>query len=87
MSDHGHNRTWGIGAVLLIAALGALLGFVVWAFFRLWALAGPTHMSIHAWIAITLAGVLTLAVGCGLMWLAFHSARKGYDERGQDPRA
>jgi TRAP-type C4-dicarboxylate transport system permease small subunit len=78
------HRTWGLGLVVLVLALAAFLGFAIWAAVKLWALAGDTRMSVHGWIAMGLAGGLTLIIGGGLMWLAFYSARKGYDERAGD---
>ncbi len=68
------------GFALVAAVLAAFLAFAVWAFFKLWGMAGETKMSIHGYIAMGLAGVLTLVVGGGLMWLAFYSSRKGYDD-------
>ncbi len=68
------------GTILLIAVFGGFLAFAIWAFFKLWGMAGETKMSIHGYIAMGLAGVLTLVVGGGLMWLAFYSSRKGYDD-------
>jgi hypothetical protein len=85
MVEGGPKRTWGLGMVALILVLAAALGFAIWAFVALWKLAGDTSMSVHGWIAMALAGVLTLLIGGGLMWLAFFSARKGYDERAQHP--
>jgi hypothetical protein len=73
------RRGLGPAGIALLVGLAAFLGFVVWAFFRLWAMAGPTHMSIHGWIAMGLAAVFTVGLGGGLMWLAFYSDRKGYD--------
>jgi ABC-type transport system involved in cytochrome c biogenesis permease subunit len=46
-------------------------------------MAGNSKMSIHGWIAMTLAAVLTLGLGGGLMWLAFYSSRRGYDDAAQ----
>ena len=69
-----------VGLVLLLAALGPLLGFALWGFTAAWRLGGDTKMSIHGWIAMGLAAVLTLALGGGLMWLAFFSSRHGYDD-------
>jgi hypothetical protein len=66
--------------MLLLAGLLAFLGFAIWGFTKAWSLAGDTHMSIHGWIAMGLAAGLTLALGGGLMWLAFYSARRGYDD-------
>ncbi|MEI9964161.1 MAG: hypothetical protein WDM92_05105 [Caulobacteraceae bacterium] len=69
------------GLVVLAVVLLGFLAFVVWSFFRLWALAGNAPMSAAGYGAMALAAVLTLGVGGGLMWLAFYSSRKGYDDR------
>lgn len=65
-------------AVALGAA--AVVAFLVWALVASWKLGGDTPMSIHGWIALGLAFVLTGALGGGLMWLAFYSHRKGWDD-------
>ncbi|MGE3141917.1 MAG: hypothetical protein AB7L65_01230 [Hyphomonadaceae bacterium] len=41
------------------------------------------EISIHGWIALALGTILSIALGGGLMWLSFYSARKGFDERAQ----
>ena len=76
----------GLAGVLMLIFAAALLGFVVWAFFRLWALAGPVHMPLQGYIAMALAAVLVPALGGGLIWLAFYSERKGYDDRAGSDR-
>ena len=70
------------GVLVLVLVLAAFLAFAVWAFFRMWGLAGGAHISVHGYIAMGLAAVFTLLLGGGLMWLAFYSSRKGYDETG-----
>jgi hypothetical protein len=70
-----------VGAVLVIVFLGAFLGFLVWAFSRLWVMAGPASISVDGRIAMILAGVLTLALGGGLMWLASQALRRTQGER------
>jgi hypothetical protein len=84
------NRTMKIsrpspGLVLLLAILVGSLVFVIWAFGTLWRMAGNTTMSVHGWIAMSLAAIFTLGLGGGLMWLAFYSSRHGYDEQAQRP--
>jgi hypothetical protein len=57
------------------------------------ALAGVVHsftrfgafLSVHGWIALIGGGVLAFALAGGLMWLVFHSARRGYDEAVHTP--
>jgi hypothetical protein len=41
-------------------------------------------MSVHGYIALGLAGGVTLLLGGGLMWLAFYSANKGWDDINRD---
>jgi drug/metabolite transporter (DMT)-like permease len=77
--------TLSAGRVWLIVVLLAVLGFTVWGFAAAWKLAGDTPMSVHGWIAMSLAAVLVTGLGGGLMWLAFYSSRHGYDdEQGRD---
>jgi hypothetical protein len=63
-----------LAALLLIAVLAAWGVIVSFA-----AGAGPP-MGVHGWIAMGLAVVVSGGVGGGLMWLAFYSARHGYDD-------
>jgi len=37
-------------------------------------------MPAVGWIALAIGVLLTIAVGCGLMFLMFWSSRRGYDE-------
>jgi hypothetical protein len=84
------DREPGIGApmkagtITLTVVLVAMLGFVVWGFFAAWKLSGPVKMSIHGYVALGLAGGVTLLLGGGLMWLAFYSANKGWDDIDRD---
>lgn len=70
----------GLGLVLLLVVLLAMLAFALWGFTQAWRMAGNTPISIHGYVALTLGVVLSLALGGGLMALAFYSARKGYDD-------
>ena len=60
----------------LVAALFVIAVFVgaLWDF-------DTSAMSMHGWIALALATVLSVALGGGLMALMFYSARRGYDDR------
>lgn len=69
-----------IHLILLVTALGGLLAFAVWGLATVWRLTGDTHVSVHGYIAMGIAAVFTLLLGGGLMWLAFYSARRGYDD-------
>jgi hypothetical protein len=68
-----------VKVALILAPVVALLGFVVWAFFAVWGLSAA-KLSVHGWIAMGLAFVGVGALSGVLMWLAFYSARKGYDD-------
>jgi hypothetical protein len=68
------------GLAWLVAVLAGLLGLAVWGFQAAWRLGGNTPLGLHGWIAMGLAAVLVLALGGGLMWLAFYSSRHGYDD-------
>ena len=69
-----------LGALLFIAAL-ALWG--VWVALH----SGGPPIGMHGWIAMGLAIGLSAIVGGGLMWLAFFSARRGFDDQvmNEDP--
>jgi hypothetical protein len=72
------------GTIALTVALLAMLAFAVWGFFAAWKLSGDTPMSIHGYVALGLAAGVTLLLGGGLMWLAFYSNRKGWDDINRD---
>jgi hypothetical protein len=67
-------------AVAMAAGFAILLAFMGWAFWTTGSmrLAGASSTTS---LVMILAGVLgTGALAGGLMWLAFYSSRKGYDE-------
>ena len=68
------------GLVIVTAVLLALVGLAGWGAVAAWRLAGNAPMSIHGWIAMGIAGVFTALLTGSLIWLAFYSARKGYDD-------
>ena len=68
------------GYVLIVLLAAAAVAYAIWAVKASWGLAGGVHMSVNGWIALGLAFVVTGALGGGLMWLAFYSSRKGYDD-------
>lgn len=77
-------RRWltiGGAAVLFVAALAA----VIWGLQASWKAAGDTQITIHGWIAVALAFGVTGLLGGGLMWLAFYSSRRGWDDIDRDP--
>ena len=66
--------------VIVTAVLLVLVALAAWGAIAAWRLAGDAPMSIHGWIAMSIAGVFTALLTGGLIWLAFYSARKGYDD-------
>ena len=74
------------GTILLTAVLLAILGLAIWGLQAAWRLGGDVKMSIHGYIAVAIALVLTAVIGGGLMWLAFYSSRHGYDDIDRDGR-
>ena len=74
-----------IAILLSLMGLGAVLGAVIWGLIAAWngaSAANPeSHVTAHGWAALIIAFVMVIIVGGGLMWLAFYSSRKGYDDR------
>jgi hypothetical protein len=68
---------------ILIAFLLTLLGSAVWLAFEGWNLHGDLQMPGHAYAAMILGVVLSLALGISLMALVFYSSRRGYDRPAQ----
>ena len=68
--------------VLTVVGLCVVAGFMAWVVSRSGALAGSwTGGSPHILAAMALGAVGVGALTGGLMWLAFFSARRGYDDR------
>jgi hypothetical protein len=68
-----------------VALLGvALLAGLAWTLKTTWAEAG-IRIGLHGWLALSVALVGVSAVGGGLMWLAFYSARAGWDDIDREP--
>ena len=65
--------------LLLIAVLGGLVAATAWVAIDTWT-SIDAQMTWHGWLALVLGVVLTAAVGAGLMWLLFYSARSGHDD-------
>jgi hypothetical protein len=63
-----------LGAALLVAAIFALI-------VPMWVATAGIGMPAAGWGAVILMVIFCFAVGGGLMFLIFYSARKGYDER------
>jgi hypothetical protein len=69
-----------VGTILLIAGLGVLVLLSAYGVYVAFKMSGGSHMSVHGYVALGLAVVLTALLGGGLMSLAFYSARHGYDD-------
>lgn len=77
------NKTGGKRTTVLLLGLMlvVIFGFMAWAFVASGEHGGAFFaMSGHGWVALAVALVLTAGLGGGLMWLAFYSDRKGFDE-------
>ena len=66
-------------------ARAVLVGLACLAGFGAWMLGGDTGITLHGWLALGVALVGVTVVGGGLMWLAFYSARSGWDDIDRDP--
>ena len=69
-----------IAVGLVSFALLAALLFSVWGSMTAWRMAGDVRMSVHGYIAMALAAVFTLLFTAGFLWLAYFSARRGFDD-------
>lgn len=65
--------------LLLIFVASALVAGAGFVGVRMWLALEDVAMTGHGYIALTLGVVFTSLVGGGLMWLVFHSNRRGYD--------
>ena len=73
------------GVVVLLSVLGFLLLLSGYGVFVAFKIGGGAHMTVHGYVALGLAVVLTALLGGGLMGLAFYSNRHGYDDnQGRD---
>jgi hypothetical protein len=68
------------GFIVLVVVMAGLVVWAALAFAASWRLAGDTRMSAHGWIAMTIAAVVSGLLAGALIWLAFYSARKGFDD-------
>ncbi len=69
-----------IGVLVLIVSLTGLVALAAWGAWASWRLAGDAPMGVHGWIAMALAGGGSALLTGGFAWLAFYSARKGFDD-------
>ncbi len=74
----------GFGTLLLVIVLSVMVVWAGWGAWASWRLAGDVRMSIHGWIAMGIAGFFTAALTGGFVWLAFYSARRGFDDDQRD---
>jgi hypothetical protein len=74
-----------IGVVVGSAFLLSLALLAVWGLVATWNFAGDVKISIHGYIAMALGVVGTVALTGGFIWLAYYSARKGYDQPHDEP--
>jgi hypothetical protein len=65
---------------LIVAVAAAIALAVIAVMVSAWEALGDVEMSTAGWVALVAGGVLTFAVGAGLMVLIFYSNRAGYDE-------
>jgi protein-S-isoprenylcysteine O-methyltransferase Ste14 len=68
--------TWIVFALLGAMLLASMIGF--WLALTYGQL---PKISVHGWIAMSIGIVMSLVIGCGLMWLSFYSSRNGFDDR------
>lgn len=67
-------------AVSIAVTVVLIIGFVI---ATTWTGIGDSEISLAGWLAMALGGLMTLALGIGLMVLVFISSRRGYDEPGR----
>jgi phosphate/sulfate permease len=63
---------------LSVMLIGAVIGAGM-----MWSASG-VDIGVFGWSVIGGGAVLTVALGAGLMWLSFHSARAGYDDKAHE---
>jgi hypothetical protein len=69
------TRTYLFAAVmvLLVVATAAVAGYIWWQL-------GDVEMSAMGIVAMVGGVAVALGLGIGLMWLVFHSHKRGYDD-------
>jgi hypothetical protein len=70
-----------IGQIGLVVFFAAFLGVAALYSWHVWSSMPDVEIGVSGWIALVLGSVLTIAVGGGLMFLVFYSARHGYDDQ------
>jgi hypothetical protein len=79
------GKRLSLGVLLGSGFLLALAALAVWGLVVTWNFAGDVKISIHGYIAMALGVVGTIFMAGGLIWLAYYSARKGYDQPHDEP--
>jgi len=69
-----------LGVVLGSAFLVALAALAVWGLVATWDFAGDVKISVHGYIAMALGVGGAVLLAGGVIWLAYYSARTGYDQ-------
>jgi hypothetical protein len=69
--------------LLLVGLLGAILAGSLYVALRVFTDI-DAQLSWHSWLAMSLGIILTAALGGGLMYLVFYSARHGHDDIDHD---
>jgi len=68
------------GLALLIVILGTFLALTFYAMVIGWNSAGDVEMTGLVIGSMVVGILVSIVIGCGLMFLLFFSARRGYDE-------
>jgi hypothetical protein len=81
-NQSGRKRPLGAGTVITVSVLLGLLVLATVFLVVGWDTPqGPrgTEMSVRGYVAMALGTLITMALGCGLMFLMFYSNRHGRD--------
>ena len=71
--------------ILAIGGIALFLAAVAAALIPMWTMSAGMTLSFHGYMAVALMIVFCFAVGGGLMFLVFYSARHGIDEEVAHP--
>jgi hypothetical protein len=72
-----------LGRFIVVTILLLLLIGTAWGAMVSWSSVTGAPISLAGKIAIAIGVFVTIALGCGLMALSYHSARSGRDEEAQ----
>ncbi|MEH6665086.1 MAG: hypothetical protein V7678_09550 [Brevundimonas sp.] len=73
--------------MLILTAAAALSALSVAGMAWAWDAIGGAPMTLHGWIALSIAVLGAALLSAGLMILAFHSHRSGHDDRVESTEA